>query len=425
MEDETGKPKLVIPKYDRVTASNPETPPGIVNDIFQHKSIGKGIRMYRNNLLFLVAFEDGVAAMYAAARRHLAMLKLAASDSMVNFADYQQSTIKKKKDASDADLDNAILKCHKYAYYPAAGNRLAYAMMDWGRGGGQRYLVGELCNKQKIRTSGDMPDNPESLVDRVAKLKTGGEITTLEFRNEFYKDTALPMLIGDEVFSAGIRSGIESGVFIYRKGDLICGKDDPHCEIAIDSDSVVYTIKRARKLGIWPRKPRDKEAAESDGAADGSSSENDAPKSPPAFDLSSVHATGKPSQAVRNVLVELRKHDISRISRMRIASKDDVFPLLSIIGRIKEIRAGLKMEGDYRTGAGGRLDIEFDGTLKDSEPVLEFLKPQLRNASVGNVNATLDIDFKDGIDIDLETLADRLRLVENDVTVSDIAGVSE
>ena len=225
--DETGEPKLIIPKYDRVATSNLEHPPDMVDDIFQYKGIGKGIRMYRNNLVFLVAFEDGVAVMYAAARRHLAMSKLAAPDSMVSFADYQQSAIKEKRASSVKNLDDAILKCHKYAYYPAEGSRLAPTTMDWGRGGGQRFLVNKLRDMQEIRTRGDMPDNPESLVDRIAKLKKDGKITTLDFRNEFYKDTALPMLIGDEVFRSGIRLGIKRGVFVYKRGDLICGEGDP------------------------------------------------------------------------------------------------------------------------------------------------------------------------------------------------------
>ncbi len=426
--DEPGTPKLIMPKYDRVTASNPETPPGMVDDIFQHKGIGEGIRMYRNNLVFLVAFEDGVEDMYAAARRHLAMSKLAAPDSMIGFADYQRKIIEDKKTSSNADLDDTILKCYKYAYYPAVGNRLAYATMGWGRDGGQRSLVGELRNRQKIRTSRDLPDNPDSLVDRIAKLKKDGEITTQDFRNEFYRDTALPMLVGDEVFGAGIRLGIDSGLFVYKSGELVCGKGDPRCKITIDGDSMVYTAKRAGRLGIWPRKPREKETIGPDGGEGGDpgGSGKGASGAPLAFDLSLVQAAGKPSLSVRSVLDELRKHDIGRISKMRMKSKDNVFPLLSMISRIREIEADLEIVGDYKTGAGGRLDIEFAGTLKDSEPVLEFLKPQLLNASVGNVNVTLDIGFKGGINTDwLETLADRLRLVENDVAISDIAGVPE
>jgi hypothetical protein len=354
------------------------------------------------------------------------MSKLESSDSMTDFADHQKIIIREKKASSDADLDDAILKCYKFAYYPAVGNRLAYATMDWRKGGGQRFLVDELRNKQKIRTSGDMPDNPESLVDSIVKFKKDAEITTLDFRNEFYKDTALPMLIGDGVFSAGVLLGIKQGVFVYKRGELVCGKGDPSCEIVIDGDSVVYTAKRARKLGVWPRKPRNEEVVGPDEDTKGSDSKKGTHDAPSAFDLSLVQTTGEPSQAVRNVLDELRKHKIGRISKMRIESRNDVFPLLTTIGRIRDFEARVEIEGDYSIDVDSVFHFDFVGTLKNSEPVQEFLKPQLRDASVPNIRVVLDMDFKDGIGVDwLETLADRLRLAKNDVTVSDIAGAPE
>lgn len=423
--DDRGAPKLVIPKYDAVSTDNPESAPGMVEDIFRHKGIGEGIRMYRNNIVFLVAFEGGVDAMYGAARHHLAMAKLAAPGSMAGFADYQQEIIRKKQGVADSSLDDAILKCHKYAYYPTAGNQLDYITMDWKKDGGQRGLVDKLHDAQKIRTDRDQPDFPESLVDRIPKLKRDCEMVTRDFRDEFYRDTALPMLIGDGVFKSGVRLGIEQGVFIYKSGELVCGPGDPKCKIAIDDDSVVYTAKRAGKLGIWPRRPGGGDGDDS-GDTEGDDSEGGNGDPPPPFDMSSVSATGRSDQAVRRVLDELRKHDIGSIAKMRIESKDDVFPLLSMVGRIREIEVTLKITGDYETAAGGRLDIEFTGILKDSEPVLEFLKPQLRNANVGNMDVTLDIGFKDGMRVDwLEELAERLKFVDNDITVSGIVGVSE
>lgn len=426
VDDESGRPKLVIPKYDKVDTSNPESPPGMVDDIFRHKGIGNGIRMFRNNLVFLVAVKDGVDVMYTATRRHLAMSKLESSDSITGFADHQQIIIRKKKTSSDADLDDAILRCYKFAYYPTAGSRLAYAAMDWSRGGGQRFLVDALRNKQKIRTSGDLPDNPESLVDSIAKFKKSAEITTLDFRNEFYKDTALPMLIGDDVFSAGILLGIKQGVFVYKRGELVCGNEDPPFEIVIDDDSVVYTVRRARQLGVWPHKPHDKEVVKPDIDTKGGDSNKGAHGAPSTFDISLVRATGEPSQTVRNVLDELRKHEIDRILKMQIESRNDVFPLLTTVGRIRDFEVRVEIEGDYSVDVDSVFRFEFTGTLKNSEPVQEFLKPHLRDASVPNIRAVLDIDFMGGIGVGwLETLANRLRLVKNDVTISDIAGVSE
>ena len=259
ISDDISRPKLIIPKYDKVTTSNPESVPETVKDIFQHKGIGKGIRIYRNNLVFLVAFEDEVDAMYEASRHYLAMSRLADPDSIAGFADYQQIIIQKKKDTSDVKVDRAILGCYKYAYYPAQDGDLGYTTMDWKKYGGQRSLIEKLRSIQKVRTDKDKPDLPESLIERISTLRNNGKITTLDFRNEFYRATALPMLVGEGVFEDGIRLGIEQGVFIYKSGELLYGKGDPDCAITVDEDSVVYTTERARKLGIWPRKVHDKD----------------------------------------------------------------------------------------------------------------------------------------------------------------------
>lgn len=420
--DDANKPKLIIPKYDKVSASNPESPPEIIYDIFQHKGIGKGIRIYRNNVVFLIAFDDGVDTIYATARRHLAMSKLATPNSITGFADYQQRMIRERKASSDTELDAAIMACYKYAYYPTKGDVLDYTRMDWEKGGGQQTLLEKLRSIKKVRMAKDSPDLPESIRDRISGLKQNGMMSSLDFRNQFYLDPALPMLIGDRVFKDGIRLGIETAVFVYKRGELVCGEGDPHCEIHTDGDSIIYTTEKARKQGIWPRNNVVAEPL-------GKTESNDDSKYGnviSTFDLSLVSVTDKPSNAARNVLNELRKHDIDSIVKMQIESKNDVFPLLSMISRIREIDAGLKVVGDYQTSTDDEFRFEFKGTLNGAEPMLEFLRPQLRNANVSNVKVSLDINFKDHTGVDwLETLAGRLKLVENDITISGIAGASK
>ena len=402
--DDIGAPKLVIPKYSMVDTSNPESAPDMVDDIFRHKGIGAGIRAYRNNIVFLVAYSGGVDAMYAAARHHLAMLKMSEPSSFANFADYQQDAIREKSKTSDASLAKAILGCYKYAYYPK-GAKLSYATIEWG-GGGQRFLIDRLRHIKKIRMADDLPDSPDSLVDRIAKLKNDGEMTVLELRNEFYMDASLPMLIGNGVFDKGIRLGINDGVFVYKSGELVCGKGDPECRIIIDEDSVVYTTKEAGRRGIWPRKQPPPPPPSP-------------PPPPPPTPLQPISAAGKPSVAVRSILDELRKRDITKISKIRIESKDDVFPLLSAIGRIRDIEVKSEMNGDYGTDAGGTFSFEFSGTLKDSEPIQEFLKPQLRQTSIPNMHVTLDMNSKTVVDADwLERLAERLKWIDNDIKIS-------
>ena len=414
--DGSGRPLLVMPRYSGAFTPNPESPPELVTDIFLKKSID-GIRMHRNNLVFLVAYENAVGLMYDTARRHLAMSGLAAPDSLTTFADYQQNDIRKRTKESDAELDEAILGCYKYAYYPIRQDRLKYITMDWTKAGrdGQGHLVSRLRDAGKLRTSRDGPDNPKSLVDRISGLKKG-KITARAFRDEFYRNTDLPMLVGDEVFRKGIKTGIDMGEFVYKRGDLLCGNGDPSCEIVIDSDSSVYTAKRASSLGIWPRKKEGKVPEPKDPP------KKDPPKER-LFDISSVRESGKPVDAVRNVLGILRKNGVGSISTIRIESRDNVFPFLSVAGRIRGCEAVLEIDGSYETDAGGAFRFDFTGSLIDAAPVLEFVKQQVRVGRTGNINARLDMHFKDSINVDwFETLAARLKLVDNDIRISDIAG---
>ena len=98
-------------------------------------------------------------------------------------------------------------------------------------------------------------DSPAYVRDRTPLKK--GEITTLALRDEFRRNPALPILIGDNVFIRGVRRGIEQGEYVYRRGELVFGPGDPAASIRIDEQSLIFTMARAKNAGIWPRKRPD------------------------------------------------------------------------------------------------------------------------------------------------------------------------
>ena len=82
-------------------------------------------------------------------------------------------------------------------------------------------------------------------------------MTTLALRDEFRKDPALPILLGDEVFVRAIRKGVEEGVYVYQSGTLLFGPGDPTADIRIDENSVVFTMDFApHKSGRAETDPR-------------------------------------------------------------------------------------------------------------------------------------------------------------------------
>ena len=94
-----------------------------------------------------------------------------------------------------------------------------------------------------------------------------GEITTLALRDEFRRDPALPILIGDDIFVRGVRRGIEQGEYVYRRGELLFGPGDPSANIVIDEQSVVFTMAFAKNAGIWPRPTPGEPSSAEPGAA--------------------------------------------------------------------------------------------------------------------------------------------------------------
>src|SRR3972149_12160464 len=144
----------------------------------------------------------------------------------------------------------------RYVFYPSR-NRIEGAEVDLAHtvvdvqtasnrpGDGQKQVVTQLQNINKLRLSSDQPDSPTYVRDRTPLKK--GQITTAKLRAEFREDPTLPMLVGDDIFVRGIRLGIEQGEYIYKSGSLLLGKGDPYADVKIDEQSMVFTAAYARE----------------------------------------------------------------------------------------------------------------------------------------------------------------------------------
>ena len=88
-------------------------------------------------------------------------------------------------------------------------------------GAGQQQIARTLRELKKLRSPGDEPDAPAYVRDRTPLRK--GQMTTSALRDEFRRDPTLPILVGDDIFISGIRRGIETGEYVYQRGDLLFG----------------------------------------------------------------------------------------------------------------------------------------------------------------------------------------------------------
>ena len=424
-----GRPKLVVLAYDGVTiGSSVENVPEPIERIYTRKgSEGSALRALRNNLAFVVADDVRKEEMRRKTDYRLALRELKKPERLIDLAEHQQAKVRELEARSEQELALAIQQCYRHVFYPSR-NRVGASDVDLAHsaidvhstsdqpGVGQLQIVRALRELNKLRMSEDEPDSPAYVRDRTPLKK--GQITTLGLRDEFRRDPALPILIGDDIFIRGVRRGIEQGEYVYRCGDLLFGPDDPSASISIDEQSVVFTMVYARNAGIWPRKKADESTSQKQGGedtdqsdetiGDRSDSTDDTEVSPRSFS-----AEGILKEALIQLWEKARAKDIETIGGLtiRMFEAGDGFRLLGAVGAVSGAGKRVTIKGGYETREGGSFELEFQGPVSDAQPVKEFLEPQLRDASSRNIEAGFHLTFAEGLSMKgdaAEKLTERL-----------------
>ena len=400
-----GRPKLVVPSYDAVTIGTAvEAVPELVERIYSRKgSEGSALRALRNHLVFVVADDAKVADMRNRTRRRLALQEMKKPEHLAELAEHQQAKVRELEARSEHDLATAVQQCYRHVFYPlrhrigASGADLAHSAIDVPStsdrpGAGQQQVVRALRDLGKLRLPEDEPDSPAYVRDRTPLKK--GQIATRALRDEFRRDPALPILSGDDVFIRGVRHGIEQGEYVYRRGDLLFGPGDPPAEIAIDEQSVVFTMAYAKNKGVWPRpKPA---APEPPAPVPVLPTPDDPPSEPK---RASFAAEGVLKEALIQLWEQARAGDVDRIGvlAIRMFEAGDAFRLLGAVGAVSGADKTVTFEGGYETRNGGSFELEFRGPVADAQPVREFIEPQLRDASVRTLQAGFELVFAEGL----------------------------
>lgn len=420
-----GRPLLVLIGYDAYAVPGVVTAvPHLVERIFKHKGADdKSLRGNRNALVFLVADEARKDEMRQKMVRRLALQELKKGDRIGELADHQQAEVRGKEARSEHDVAIAIQQCYRHVFYPTRGDYVT-AGLDIGHaaievtssseapGAGQRSVARVLQEAKKLRLPGDEPDSPSYIRDRTPLKK--GEITTRGLREEFRRDPGLSMLVGDDVFVAGVRRGIEQGEYVYRRGDLLYGQGDPQAKIEIDEQSSLFTMAFAKERGIWPRPaPKPEPAPAPTGGVDLPTPPTVVAPPPPEPAGHVLVAEAVLKEALAQLWEKARARKIDRIHllRIRLFEWSDAFKLFGVVGSVQGARKQVKLSGGYETTDAGLLQFEFEGPSTDAQVLKEFLEPQMRAANTRTLNADFDLTFEGGLSMSPgvpEKLAERL-----------------
>jgi hypothetical protein len=326
----------------------------------------------------------------------------------------------------------AIQQCYRHVLYPSrtslggAGTiQLAHAVIDIQNaserpGSGQLQIVRQLQSHNKVRDASDAPDSPSYIRDRTPLKK--GQISSRDLRDEFRRDPSLSILLSDDVFIKAVRKGIEEGVYIYKRGDLLAGPGDPIPTIKIDEETMIFTMEFAKNKGIWPRPapaPAAQPAAVGGGAAVvtgptptgggdfppvGPSPEAVAGERPqPQLAGAKVFtAEGVLKEALRRVIEQAKTAKLDKVDRIviRLFEYGDAFKLVPIANTVAGAKRGVRLEGSFMTAQDSTFEFEFNGTAQDASTMKDYLEPQFRAAKETDLKASISFDFDAGLALD-------------------------
>ena len=420
-----GRPKLAVFAYDGLAIGDVvDEVPDLVERVYARSGAeGSGLRRLRNHLVFVAADEHASDAMRRRMRSRLALQRLKAPNRLVDLAEHQQEKIRDLEARSEQELAIAVQACYRHVFYPSRnrigtrGVDLAHTAIDIPSasnqpGAGQQQVARALRDLKKLRFPEDEPDAPTYVRDRTPLRK--GQMTTAALRDEFRRDPALPMLLGDDIFIRGIRLGIEQGDYVYQRGDLLFGRGDPPADIRIDEQAVVMTMAYAKDKGVWPRStplPPDPPLPPPDPPPVEPPPPPDPPDLPPSAVI--VSAEGVLRDALTQLWEQARARRAARVGvlTVRMFEAGDAFRLLGAVGAVSGAEKVVTITGGYETRDGSTFEMEFRGSVPDAQPVREFLEPQLRDAGSRKVEAKFELSFGEGLPLEgdaPETLTERL-----------------
>lgn len=435
----SGAPRLALINHEAdAVAPGQEGVPERVQEIFERKGNAGSLRMLRNNLVFLVADQTRIEQMVEKMKRRIALQQMTRSERIRELPEHHQAKLREWQERSRHELAVAIAQCYRNLYYPARNRAagvsvdLAHSVIDLGTasdrpGAGQQQVLTALRDLNKLRGIEDAPESPAYVRDRTPLKR--GQISTADLRNEFRKDPALSILLGDDAFIRLVHTGVDRGDYVYRRGDLVYGPGDPAAQIVIDEQSFVLTRAFAEQNGLWPRKRPDDTSSPmprsgpeaSPGPTSGPGYSPHTPTGRPvgAESQPRLQAEGPLREALGILFDKARGSGCTQLATLSVQCFDagDLFRLLPAANAVAGAGKRVRLRVELEMSEGGLLGLDFVGPITEAQLIREFLQPQLTAAKDRNATGlVLELRFDAGLTLGgdaSERLTEQLTRVGN------------
>jgi len=392
-----GRPYLVILNYEAFAVS--ETPSQLPLELVRlatRKGQQEDLRSLCNNLIFVVADERQARDMQTAARKRLGLQAITTSGRMEELPDYQQRKVREEYEKTQTAVAVSILQCYRHLFYPShtplggGDAQLGHTVIELQNasdtpGNGQVHIKRALREQKKLLESGDQTDAPAFVRDQTP-LRTKGRITTAELRNEFRKAPKLSILMDNDPLIRCIRVGIDTGVFIYRKGDLVWGKGDPAPAIEISENAFVHTVANAKELGLWPRRAKAEEGEEKPtkpGETETGQKKPDVKAESEGEPTPPLSAEGPLKLALTQLFEAARRGKIAALASVTIHLYEykAAWNLHQAAATYRDTDVTCGFDTNMTAEGIDEFQVQFKGTMQKANPVKSFLDSQLRAAS--------------------------------------------
>jgi len=407
-----GRPYLVILNYDAYAFADgtAEPAPDLVR-MAMRAGAKEEHRKLQNNVVFAVADQRLAEEMKLQVRRRLALQAIADSERFQELPEHQQRRVKEEVEKSLATTAISILQCYRHLFYPSgsAGSdaRLGHTTIELHNasespGNGQLHIKRALESQKKLLGRESPPDAPTFVRDQTP-LKTKGEISTADLRSEYRKAPKLSILLDDAPLIACIRQGIDQGVFIYREGKIVWGKDDPAPSISVSDNAFVHTVDDARRRNLWPRPRPERREEEVDDAGGISRDRLSTPTPSTGMGGSAGTATRGPRltkdgpirEALSWVFEQARKEKVAALASIRIKFYEHrgAFALHQALASYRDavVSVDFKIhleDEDVRT-----YEVVFDGAYAKATGVKSIMERPMQAARECRFEGSYRLDF--------------------------------
>lgn len=437
VDDDANEPKVAVIHYDAAQAeAGSATPPELVAKIAERSGGQGGFRIYRNNVLFLVADKDQVERMVDLARRHLAIERIVGSpDRMTDFNDDQKKKLREMRDASDLEVRVVITRAYRFLYYPSqdapadSANLQRETLPAQDQGDvkkDQNEVLLRVLGKdgvQKLLRQDD-PPLPPAFIKAKAWTANRDSITTEDLRRTFAQRVGLKMLLDINQLKSAIKAGITSGAWVYfdAQEQAGYGRVSPAPLVQFGEDYELYTLEAAKTRGI-KIKGEDTERQEcpvchqdpcvcgaevGGGGGGGTTLEVPLPSGP-------LRAEGAPGQVFQALADQAHDKGVTVLQRLSIScdgmgkeGMDDVIAIGLAVPQFGkgDFRIDLSFTSEFPAdGGGGSMQTTFRGPWDRYKRLKTVIDQFGKEASSVNVRMTVTGDFTAGLAVSEEQFA--------------------